>query len=382
MPRRPRVLVITPDFPPATGGIQLLVHRVVGRFVDHEARVLTLPTPGCRAFDARAGVAVTRARNLGPGRHAAVASLNVRGLAVAARFRPDVILSAHIVGSPSAAAIRRVSGVPFVQYLYAKEVGARPALASFAVRHADACIAVSRHTESLAIRAGASPRRIYRIPPGVDAPLEVGEARFKRPTIVTVSRLDDRHKGHDVLVRALPLIAARVPGVRWVVIGQGPLRAHIERLSKVAGLNGSVEFVGEVSDAERDRCLARSHVFTMPSRLPRSGDGGEGFGIAYVEAGRHRVPVVAGNVGGSLDAVVDGETGLLVDPTDPVAVAEAVCAILTDSRLAQRLGEGGAARAQEFRWELTAASVENVLRTVRGRRAEVAVRPDPSSIFR
>src|SRR4051812_37192313 len=75
------------------------------------------------------------------------------------------------------------------------------------------------------------------------------------------------------------------------------------------GLDGHVHFVGAVSDVERDVWLDRAHVFAMPSRLPRGGQGGEGFGIVYLEAGVHEVPVVGGNVAGALDAVVDGVTG-------------------------------------------------------------------------
>ncbi len=99
----------------------------------------------------------------------------------------------------------------------------------------------------------------------------------------------------------------------------------------------------------------------MPSRLPAGGFAGEGFGIVYLEAGVFAKPVVAGNVGGALDAVIDGETGLLVDPDDPLAVAQAITTLLSDRQLAQRLGAGGAARAREFSWPLIVDRVEGAL---------------------
>jgi phosphatidylinositol alpha-1,6-mannosyltransferase len=99
----------------------------------------------------------------------------------------------------------------------------------------------------------------------------------------------------------------------------------------------------------------------MPSRLPADGLAGEGFGIVYLEAAAHGVPVVAGNVAGALDAVADGESGLLVDPTDSRAVAGALSSLLLDGELATRLGRAGAERAKRFAWPSIAARLEAVL---------------------
>jgi len=98
----------------------------------------------------------------------------------------------------------------------------------------------------------------------------------------------------------------------------------------------------------------------MPSRLASNG-GGEGFGIAYLEAGALGVPVVAGNVAGALDAVVDGVTGLLVDPTDHVAVADAITALLLDRERAEQMGRAGAERAKQFAWPRIAGQVEELI---------------------
>jgi phosphatidylinositol alpha-1,6-mannosyltransferase len=99
----------------------------------------------------------------------------------------------------------------------------------------------------------------------------------------------------------------------------------------------------------------------MPSRLPGAGRAGEGFGIVYLEAGAYGKPVVAGNVAGALDAVVDGENGLLVDPTDPAAVARAITRLLVDEELAGRLGAGGASRARSLAWPAIAERVQALL---------------------
>lgn len=316
---------------------------------------------GSVQFDRASPVPVHRVREMGWNHRATVARLNAASLVVANRFRPDMVLSAHIVMSPSAALIRRRFGVPIVQYLHANEVGTRPQLARFAIKSAQATIAVSRHTCNLARRAGATDEALHRIPPGVDLPERQPRSRSAHPTVVTVARLEDRYKGHDTMLRALPLIRARVPNVEWVVIGTGPLRPQLERLAAIYGVARSIRFLGEVSNQERDAWLERGHVFAMPSRLPGDGLGGEGFGIVYMEAAWHGLPVVAGNQGGAVDAVADGETGLLVDATDPIAVTEAVTTLLLDQARARSLGENGTKRARDFAWPIITQRVEEVL---------------------
>jgi phosphatidylinositol alpha-1,6-mannosyltransferase len=360
MDSEPRVLVLTPDFPPAPGGIQLLVHRIVRHADRLRMRVVTLDSPGARDFDATSGLDVQRV-GLSAGRQVAVAALNARALGEAGRFRPAAVLSGHIVTAPAAALIAAALRIPSVQYLYAREVGARPGLAAFAVRRADATVAVSAYTRELAAANGAAPARVHCILPGVDLPEPATLPRAERPTILTIARLSERYKGHDVMLRALPLIRARVPDVEWVVVGDGPLRPGLERAAACHGLQGNVRFVGTVSDGERDRWLRRAHVFTMPSRLPAGGFAGEGFGIVYLEAGAQELPVVAGNVGGALDAVVHGETGVLVDPSDHIALAYAIADLLLDPSRAQALGVAGARRARELAWPAVARRVEDLV---------------------
>jgi phosphatidylinositol alpha-1,6-mannosyltransferase len=295
-----------------------------------------------------------------PSGRTAVAALNAAAVRDGLSSRPDVILSLHLFAAPGALALARALRRPWVQWVHAKEVPEKPALARFALRRATAVVAVSEYSRCVAVHAGADRRRTWIVSPGVDLGQGVPTAgRADRPTVLTISRLADRYKGHDTLARAMPLIRARVPGARWVVVGEGPLRAPLEALARLTGANA--RFVGEVGDGERDRWLDRSHVFCLPSRLPGGGFAGEGFGIVFLEAGVHELPVVAGGVGGVRDAVVNGETGLLVDPTDHVALAGALTDLLADPERAARLGRAGAANARNHSWPAVAARVKDVL---------------------
>jgi phosphatidylinositol alpha-1,6-mannosyltransferase len=358
------VLVLTPDFPPAFGGIQRLVDRLVTHLDRCDVNVVAL---GSRSDD---GIRRVPRPPLG-GQAAAIALLNAAGLVHALRIRPDVVLSAHISVSPAARAIKRLTSAPYVQYVYAMEVSARPRLAVAALRSAAAIVAISRYTGELAMAHGGDPAKLRHIPPGVDLPRCAEEPPFETPTIVSVSRLDERYKGHDVLLRALPLIRARVPAARLVVIGDGPLRPAYEGLAHSLSVDGAVQFLGAVDDDERDRVLSRSHVFALPSRLSATG-AGEGFGIVFLEAAAHGLPVVAGKVAGALDAVVDGKTGLLVDPSDHLALADAVSHLLLDTETAEALGRAGAQRAEQFAWPALGMRAEDVLIDVAERRKSAA----------
>ncbi len=359
-----RTLVLTPDFPPAPGGIQHLVHRTVTHAPGLECRVITLDTTGARDCDREGDLDVKRVPLLPElPRPIFTLGLNAAAVAQAFMFRPQVVLSAHTVMSPGASLIRKALGVPVVQYFHGKEIGVRPKLAGFAARNADACIAVSRYTSGLVAAAGGDPKRIHLIHPGVDLP--EGPVRAEpanRPTVLTIARMEDRYKGHDVMVRAMSLVAARVPGAQWVVIGDGPLRAAIAELARSAGLGDDViRFLGAVGDEERDAWLDRAHVFAMPSRMPAGGYVGEGFGIVYLEANAHGCPALAGCVGGAVDAVVDGQTGLLVDPEDHIAVGNALVELLKNAPKREEMAETGARRAEEFAWPRTAEKIAQLV---------------------
>jgi phosphatidylinositol alpha-1,6-mannosyltransferase len=224
----------------------------------------------------------------------------------------------------------------------------------------------------MAAALGAPPARLHVVPPGVDVAAlhRAPQVDGAPPLILTVARLEDRYKGTDTLIRALPLVRSRVPDAELAVVGDGQLRPWLEHLAAAHGLQEHVHFAGDVSDEERDAWFGRSAVFAMPSRLPAGGQGGEGFGIVYLEASARGLPVVAGNVAGAVDAVRDGVNGLLVDPDDHVAVADALARVLADRALHRRLSEAGPAWAREFAWDGVAARVREILAGVAAGRVE------------
>jgi phosphatidyl-myo-inositol dimannoside synthase len=339
--------------------------RLVRHWGRVRPRVVTFAAPGGGRRDEGPVEVVRVLRPAWTGRRGSIGLINAAAVVQAARHRPDLVLSGHVNVSPAALALGKMLHVPYVQYVHGREVVVRPRLSRRALEGAAAVVAVSRYSAELAMQCGAEPACVHQIPPGVDVVESRGSPGDGPPTVVTVTRLEERYKGIDVLIRAMPLVRARVPGARLVVVGHGHMRSTYVSLAAALGLNGSVVFPGSVSDEERNRFLDCGHVFAMTSRLSSDG-GGEGFGIVYLEAGVHGLPVVAGDVAGARDAVVDGETGLLVDPSDHLAVAEAISELLTNPALAQRLGRAGAQRAREHSWPVIARRVEDLLLEVAG----------------
>ncbi len=146
-------------------------------------------------------------------------------------------------------------------------------------------------------------------------------------------------KGHDLLLAAIPEVLERHPSARFLLFGKGPLREGVETRVAEMGLEGAVHLPGFRSDLHRIR--AGLDMVVHPATA-------EGLGVAVLEASGSGLPVVAGAHGGLPEIIVDGETGFLVDPTDPAALAGAISALLDDPGLRARMGEAGRARVAEL----------------------------------
>jgi len=175
--------------------------------------------------------------------------------------------------------------------------------------------------------------------------------RDKR-VIVCVGRLVHR-KGQDRLVEALPQILQEVPNAVLLFVGEGPRRKALEVLINEYRVGESVRFVGRVQYADLPTYLRLGDIFAMPSRSRFFGLEVEGLGIVYLEASATGLPVIGGASGGAPDAVLDGETGLVVDGTNPSAIAHAAITLLRTPDQSAAMGRRGREWAVEnWSWKL------------------------------
>ena len=159
-----------------------------------------------------------------------------------------------------------------------------------------------------------------------------------------------------------PASGRRLPDIRYIIAGSGPYRDALEQLADSLGIADAVEFAGFVPDEELAGLYATADVVVLPSREIRPGVPVEGFGITLMEAAVAGKSVVAGNVGGTDDAVIHGVTGLLVDPLDPASIADASLTLLANPDLSRIMGLRAQQRAiNEFSWPHQAARLAEIL---------------------
>ncbi len=376
-------LLVTNDFPPKVGGIQAYLWELWRRLDPSTFTVLTASSdPGAGAFDrhqADAGIRIERVKApvLLP-----VAS-HVRRLRTLARE-----VGASLVVIDPALPLGLAGPflhLPYGVVLHGAEVAipgrlpvARPALAAV-LNRARLVICAGRYPAAEARRAAPSMTApLVEVPPGVDLdrfrPLTEEERAKARstwglpsdgPLVVSISRLVPR-KGMDVLIAAAAALEPSFPGLTVAIAGDGRDLGRLRDLVRSSG--APVRLLGRVDDDDLPRLYGAADVFAMACRNRWLGLEQEGFGIVFLEAAAAGVAQVAGRSGGADEAVVDGETGLVVaDPSDPGAVAHALRELLGDGDRRRRMGRAARLRVeQSFGYGFLARRLAHALQDVEG----------------
>jgi phosphatidylinositol alpha-1,6-mannosyltransferase len=379
-----RHLLVTNDFPPKVGGIQNYLWELWRRLDPASFVVLTASSdPGAPEFDAvQAAVGVRIERVDEPILYFPTPKTLRQVRRCVAEHGIDLVLLDPAL--PLGFLGPRL-GTPYGVILHGAEVtvpgrvpGARAALAHV-LRGASVVISAGRYPAAEARRAsGESAAPVVEIPPGVDAdrikPMfesvrQAARVRFGLPTsgplVVSLSRLVPR-KGMDVLIEAADRLVPSYPDLVVAIGGEG---RELPRLRRKAGASlASVSMLGRLSDQDRAVLLGSADLFVMACRNRWLGLEQEGFGIVFLEAAAAGVPQVAGESGGAAEAVIHGETGLVVArPDDPGCVAQALRELLSDPALAKRMGAAGRARVvASFDYDALASRLADTLEEVAG----------------
>lgn len=238
-----------------------------------------------------------------------------------------------------------------------------------ALRRANLVLAPSRYTaDHVCAVQGVMPERIRVLPWALDPQFEAlapSAAKISAPanfpegrTVLTVGRwrADERYKGMDTLITALPRLLPRWPELQLALVGEGDDRPWLEDLADENGVQRHVHFLSGLKYAELAACYAHSEIFALPSR-------GEGFGLVYLEAMACGKPVIGGAHGGAPEVIEDGKTGYLVPHGDAAQLATAIEALLASPTDAQEMGRRGKQRVEnEFRFSTFAKSFRKILR--------------------
>ena len=268
---------------------------------------------------------------------------SIRSLAFAAqlmgqaiRQRPDLIITTHLNFAPVAYWLKQLLGIPYWAVAHGVEAWniERPAVKN-ALHHADRILAVSHYTrDRLLNEQKLDPDQVVLLPNTVDTNrfqietkpdhlLKQYRLTPEQPIMLTVSRLcsTESYRGYDKVLEALPVIRQSIPNVHYLIVGKGDDRSRLEQYIAQLNLQDCVTLAGFVSDEKLCDYYNLCDLFVMPSKL-------EGFGIVYLEALACGKPALGGNQDGAIDALCQGELGVLVDPDDVEAISKTVIQIL------------------------------------------------------
>jgi phosphatidyl-myo-inositol dimannoside synthase len=380
----PPQLLLTYDFPPIGGGIARFMSELARRYPPGGLVVSTGQHADAQEVDAtfpnqidRLPISARRLRTL-----QGILLWSRRAAVLARSLGAEFIWCGNLkpAAYPAKWTMERV-GTPFGILLYGgdllilqhqvhqsqiKRRTARALLNSAAVLVAisqwtrDRCLALLGELEIeptpelvRVVPLGSDPR-FFR--PGIDT----GEARTRYGLgagrwLLSVARLT-RHKGIDTALKALAALREDYPDLRYAVVGTGEDRSALESEARALGVADRVRFLPNVPDRDLPALYNCAEIYLGISRLMEQRV--EGFGISLVEASACGVPVVAGNSGGTSEAVQDGVTGLLVDAESPEAATAVLRRLLDDSDLRRRLGAAGrAAVERRYNWDRVAADL-------------------------
>ncbi|QDT62893.1 glycosyltransferase family 4 protein [Calycomorphotria hydatis] len=366
-PRLPRkTLLLTEIFPPRVGGSGNWLWEMYRRLDPTSVVVVAGETEGADEFDREAPLSIQRfpltlqdTGGFSPGGFGNYWSLARRLARLCREEQIEEIHCARVLPEGWVAWwVKQFTGIPFRCFAHGEEVNLprgsekgvmssrqHRLMAKLVLGATHGMIANSVNTAGiLKLDWGLPSSKVFVVHPGVDTEFFTPAERDPvirdqlgwslRPVILTVGRLQ-RRKGHDKLIEALPQIRERLPDVLYAIVGDGEERERLQQLVEQHGVTGNVKFHGALRDKKLLHCYQQCDLFVLPNRAV--GSDIEGFGMVLLEAQACGKAVIAGDSGGTREALSLDETGLLTDASRSTTLAEVVLKLLTDKKSRQQL---------------------------------------------
>ena len=368
-----RHLLVTNDYPPKVGGIQNYLWELWKRLPKEKVTVLTPHHADAGIFDANQKHVIVRDKRK--------VFLPTRSLVADIKDLAQKVNAELVVLDPALPLghLGPSLGMPYALIAHGAEVAlpGRLPIAKQLLRRvllgAEFVIAAGGYPAAEALRIAKDPIETIVIPPGVDGsrfvPPDSHDATKQNrerlglrggPVVVGLSRLVPR-KGFDRTIAAVAALRTEFPDIELVVGGTGRDKARLERIADKLGF--SVRFLGRVEESEIPVIYGVADVFVMPCRTRWAGLEQEGFGIVFLEAAASGVPQVAGLSGGAHEAVVDGETGYVINnPKDSMAIARAIQSILASPSVHSEMSQNSRQRVERsFSYDMLAQQLQTAL---------------------
>ncbi len=358
-----RILLATNGFLPEIGGIQAYCYELTKNLTSLGEEVTVL-APGVERdseFDRKQNFKIVRTKKIAISRLAFFSILK--------REKIEKVLIAHGSHYVRLASLSNLLfKIPYNIIIYLEEIlpPERRKIIQKSFKRADRIITACHFAKEKLAEIGISEEKIVVVHPGVNPvkfnpgldPFPIMERHHleDKKVILTISRLDN-HKGHDKVLKTLPQVLKKIPNLVYLIVGEGEEKETLRKIVKNLKLEEKVIFTGKVNEKELPLYYTACDVFIMLSSM-------EGFGIVYSEANACGKPVIGGRIGGTSDAIIDGETGLLIDSFDINQIAEVLIKLLTNPGLARKLGKQGRWRVErELNWERIAQRIRKIIRS-------------------
>ena len=351
-------LVVTRNFPPDIGGIQVLMGGLSESLLDHgPVKVFAYEFPNSNLYDTKSLMNIER----------------VKGIKLFRKYRKANLVNNFINENSNTRAIltdhwkslellntKYLNKSKTICLIHSKEINHKKnsSLNKRMIKStnkANFIIANSNFTKELAIKLGIDSTKIRVIFPGIRKPTII-ENKFKIevksifkdsfPKIITVARLEKR-KGHDKILMTIKNLKTKFPNIKYISIGFGKEENNLKKLSKELSIEKEVIFLKDVDENLKLALIASSNLFLMPSRIDNKSI--EGFGISYMEAASYAVGSIGGKDGGASDAITHNKTGLICDGNDLNSIYEAVINFFTNDRF-NEFGKAAQKFSENFHW--------------------------------
>jgi len=352
-------LIVTRNYPPDLGGIQILMEGLSQSLLDHgPVKVFAYDHPNSKEYDKKSPIDIER----------------VKGFKIFKKFRKANLVNDFINSRSNIRAIitDHWKSLELIKSEYLKKTKSFCLLHSKEINHeinssfnkrlikstnkADYIIANSKFTKDLAIKVGIDQSKINIIHPGIQKPKKIenlnkveAEKYFGNsfPKIITVSRLDKR-KGHDKILMALKNLKVKFPNIKYISIGYGKEEDNLIKLVKELNIEKSVIFLKDIDFNLKISLISESNLFLMPSRIEKKSV--EGFGISFIEAASYGVGSIGGKDGGASDAISNQETGLICDGNDLNSIYNNIINFFQDNNHI-KFGKNAKKFSEKFYWE-------------------------------
>jgi phosphatidyl-myo-inositol dimannoside synthase len=351
-------LIVTRNFPPDVGGIQVLMGGLSESLLNHgPVKVYADEYPDSNIYDDKSPLNIER----------------VKGIKLFRKYRKANLVNNFINSSSNIRALftDHWKSLELIKEDNLKKTKSFCLLHSKEINHeknsslnkrlinstnkADFIIANSNFTKELAIKVGIDPLKIHVIFPGIKKPKNIehlssikAEKLFGEsfPRIITVARLDKR-KGHDKILMLIKNLKPKYPKIKYISVGTGSEEKNLTKLLNELSLKEEVIFLKNIDLDTKLSLISKAHLFLMPSRIEKKSV--EGFGISFIEAASYGVASIGGKDGGAPDAIKHNKTGLICDGNDLNSIYDSVINCFQDKKFI-KFGKDAKIFSENFHW--------------------------------